>query len=155
MINTEFRPDCSGIYKVSQAWRPHGVSWASCSNAWLSLWWKLFLYLARASLISIHTLCSLFSHHVPLRRAWLHLLDSLHVCIGRLLLSPPKTFLQAKQAQLSQALLVGQGLWALTRPSWLPSSRTAPVDQHASCTGGPKNGCSISDGIYQVLSKGH
>lgn len=94
MINIEFRPDCSGIYEVSlenlQGWRPHKVSWATCSNAWLSLWRKLFLYLAGTSLISIYTHCLLFSYWVPLRRAWLHLLDSLHVGIGRLLLDPPK-----------------------------------------------------------------
>ena len=94
MINTEFRSDCSGIYEVSlenlQGWRSHKVSWTTCSNAWLSLWWKLFPYLAVTSLILIHTCCLLFSHHVPLRRAWLHLLDSLHVGIGRLLLGAPK-----------------------------------------------------------------
>lgn len=117
---------------------------------------SFFLAWLTTPLTSIYTCCLLFSHHMALSRTCLHLLNSLHVGIGKLLFSHPKDVLSAvcRLSQLLQLLLTGQVFWALTRPSWLPSSRPAPFHGHPSCIGGLKTRCSFLDGIYQVLSKG-
>ena len=67
--------------------------WATCSGAWLSLWWRCFsLYPVWISLVSTYVLCLPSCHYVPLWRAWLCHLDNVLIGTCSLLLHLPEAF---------------------------------------------------------------